>query len=347
VSSLWSRLGDVARVIARPFLSAQYFASAADGVEARVEDVRDETADTRTLVLRPPHGWRRHRAGQHVRVSLELEGRIATRMYAIASAEDRLDGCFAITVQACGRVSRALVALSPGARVMLGPPEGDFVFVQGAPGPVLFLSAGIGIAPVASMLRTLAARRAMPDAVHVHFAPTERDAIFGAELRALATSHPSYRVTIIATREQSRRLSQAYLGELVPDWRTRDAWVCVPPAFLDAVTASFATAGRETALRCERFVAAVLPAGGEGGMVTFGASRLIARADGHVPLLRVAEDAGLAPRHGCRMGICHSCTTTLVSGRLRDLRTGETYGEPGARVQICISAAAGDVELAL
>ena len=47
------------------------------------------------------------------------------------------------------------------------------------------------------------------------------------------------------------------------------------------------------------------------------------------------------------MGICHTCDVPLVAGRVRDLRTGEVTDEPGHPVQICISAAAGDCELAL
>jgi ferredoxin len=80
--------------------------------------------------------------------------------------------------------------------------------------------------------------------------------------------------------------------------------------------------------------------------VRFLASRAEARSDGRTPLLRVAEGAGVNAPHGCRMGICHSCDATLVAGCVRDLRTGD-LAEPGARVQICVCAAAGDVELDL
>src|SRR5688500_8208228 len=106
--SIWSRVSHVVRAA---FLPAHYVTSpiaARNAVRARVEAVRAETAEITTLVLRPGRGWRRHHAGQHVRVNLELDGRIATRMYAIASAADRLDGCIEITVEARGRVSRVL-----------------------------------------------------------------------------------------------------------------------------------------------------------------------------------------------------------------------------------------------
>jgi hypothetical protein len=48
------------------------------------------------------------------------------------------------------------------------------------------------------------------------------------------------------------------------------------------------------------------------------------------------------------MGICHTCTLTLVSGRVRDLRNGAlTVAVPGETdpagvpIQTCVSAPAG------
>jgi ferredoxin-NADP reductase len=199
-----------------------------------------------------------------------------------------------------------------------------------------------------SMLRTFAARRAMPDVVHVHYARTARDVIFADELRALAAAHPRYRLTVVHTAEDRRRFSRATLDALAPDWAAREAWVCGPAGLLDAATAVFESA-RAKAPHIERFRAALapLPANLEGGRVRFGLSRKDVEADGHTPLLRVAEEAGVNAPHGCRMGICRTCDATMVSGCVRDLRTGKTIDEPGARVQVCVCAAAGDVELSL
>ena len=74
---------------------------------------------------------------------------------------------------------------------------------------------------------------------------------------------------------------------------------------------------------------------------------MAAEADAETPLLRVAEDAGLNPAHGCRMGICHTCDVPLVRGQVRDLRTGDLIDEPGRAVQICTAAAAGDCTIEL
>ena len=102
-------------------------------------------------------------------------------------------------------------------------------------------------------------------------------------------------------------------------------------------------------LHTERFRAplAKLDIDARGGAVEFTAAGKTVQADGATPLLRVAEDAGLNPPHGCRMGICHTCPRKLLSGQVRDLRTGAVHGEPGEKVLICVSAAAGDCQIDL
>ena len=203
-----------------------------------------------------------------------------------------------------------------------------------------------------SMIRTFALRRTMPSAVHVHYAPSARDTIFGAEIARVAAEVPSYRMIVVATRDgepRAKRFSTDQLDSLVPDWRSRDAWACGPQELLYAVESSFAHAGLEKKLTVERFRPKLAPAdpNASGGRVRFGLSRAEVEANGRTALLQVAESAGINAPHGCRIGICHSCDATMVSGCVRDLRTGNRIDEPGTRVQLCVCAAAGDVEIAL
>lgn len=75
-----------------------------------------------------------------------------------------------------------------------------------------------------------------------------------------------------------------------------------------------------------------------------------ARSGGEAPaggtLLETAEAAGLEPRFRCRRGICGTCTTPKLAGRVRDTRTDETSDAVGP-VRICVSVACGDVTLDL
>jgi ferredoxin-NADP reductase len=335
-------------------------------LQARVEKVWDETADARTLTLRPGRNWRSHKPGQHLRVGVPIGGMHYTRTYSISSAPETFEGVvretFTITVKAIagGRMSHHLVRnLKPGDYLPIGVPQGDFYLPDANPVQPLFISAGSGITPIMSMLRSLIAQDRLPDTVHLHYAPHAYDVIFGAELRELAAKHPRYKLHLVYTRESGREPGQTsttrrhfgavMLNEVCPDWRDRDVYACGPQGLLDDVEAHWAAAGLTRRLHTERFRAQVAAAPSEitAGRVRFAASKVEAASDGIINLLRLAEDNGLNPPHGCRMGICHGCDATLKSGCVRDLRTNALLNEAGQTVQICVCAAAGDAELEL
>src|ERR1700733_12187470 len=52
---------------------------------ARVVDLIDETADTRTFVLAPGRRWPGHRAGQYVPIEIEVDGARMRRCYSLSS----------------------------------------------------------------------------------------------------------------------------------------------------------------------------------------------------------------------------------------------------------------------
>lgn len=327
-------------------------------LQARVQEVWDETADARTLTLKPGRNWRTHRAGQHLRVGVPIGGKQYTRTYSISSAPERSDECITITVKAItgGRMSHHLVRqLKPGDYLPIGIPQGDFVLPDAVPLRPLFISAGSGITPIMSMLRSLIEQQRLPDVTHIHYAPHAYDVIFGNQLKELSKNHPRYKLHLVFTRDpgdeagahKERHFSAAQLEKLCPDFRDRDVYACGPQALLDAVEGHFRELGLGSRVHTERFRApiAVAPAEVTAGRVRFAKSGVEASSDGVINLLRLAEDAGLNPPHGCRMGICHGCDTILKSGCVRDLRTNALCDEAGQTVQICVSAAAGDAEL--
>ncbi len=362
-SPLLGAVGGLANLLAWPLRGSDYVSlvspsRAGSTLSARIVSVRDEAPGARTLTLRPSRAWRRlarPRAGQYVSVGVFVDGRRMTRTYSISSGPERTDGCIDITVKAIpgGRVSTHLVRrAAPGDRLSLGLPQGDFVLPE-RPGPTLFLTAGSGITPVMGMLRSL--EGPARDIVHLHYAPSPNDVIFGRELRTLAQEDAGYRLELRYVEPDPTRprkdepFHAAQLEAVCPDWRDRETFACGPEPLLASLRAHWDGAGLGEALHMERFGASRAPVSKDvvGGPVTFTESRVEASTTGDVSLLEAAEAAGLAPIHGCRIGICHTCTATLVSGCVRDLRTGALTNEAGTRVQICVSAAAGRVEVAL
>jgi ferredoxin len=85
---------------------------------------------------------------------------------------------------------------------------------------------------------------------------------------------------------------------------------------------------------------------GEGGKISFSKSDTEAECESGTSILVAGEEAGLELAYGCRMGICHTCVGT-VTGRIRDLRSGDVEDCDGQSVRICIHAPEGEIEVEL
>jgi ferredoxin-NADP reductase len=326
-------------------------------LRGRVERVVRETDDAATLVIRPGWGWHYdHRPGQYVGIGVQVDGRFQWRSYSVSSPPRRRGRTISITVRAMpeGMLSSHLVnGLEPGTIVRLALPEGDFVLPDPPPAKMLFLVGGSGITPVMAMLRTLDRRaraegRAMPDVVLHYSSPTPERMIFRDELDRLEAEHPQLRIERLHTDTEGMLALDdptRGLGSFCADWRERETWACGPGPMLDAISEFFEAEGLEDRLHLERFTLQLGGEGGEGGTITFRTSGKSIEADGATTVLEAGEQAGVGMPYGCRMGICHTCTLTLVSGRVRDLRNGEEFDQPNEQVQTCVTAAVGECTL--
>jgi stearoyl-CoA 9-desaturase NADPH oxidoreductase len=348
----WHVLRSLAHRITTPLLPDDYMKLAnplwsARELRGRILQVRRETHDSATLVIKPGWGFGfDYESGQYMGIGLLVDGRWRWRSYSLTSSPVKRARTVTITVKAMpeGFLSAHLVGgVKPGTIVRLAAPQGNFVLPDPAPPAVLFVTAGSGITPVMSMLRTLVRRDQITDVIHLHSAPTAADVMFGAELDQLARDHPGYRLQLRTTRNQGR-LDLTRLDAEVPDWRDRQTWACGPEAMLNMAERAWSAAGVGDRLHLERFAVSRAAPAGVGGTVTFVKSGKSANADAATSLMDAGERAGVQMPFGCRMGICQSCVVGLVEGHVRDLRTGVEH-EPGTRVQTCISAASGDCVL--
>jgi ferredoxin-NADP reductase len=322
-------------------------------LRGRIEKVLPETEDAATLVIRPGWGWRYdHRPGQYVGIGVQVDGKFHWRSYSVSSPPRRRGRTIAITVRAMpeGFLSDHLVrGLAPGTIVRLALPGGDFVLPDPPPEKLLFLVGGSGITPVMAMLRTLDRRalrngRGMPDVVLHYSSPTAERMIFRDELAALEARHESLTVHRLHT-DTDGMLSLTALDTWCDDWRERETWACGPAPMLDAVESHWEQAGLDDLLHLERFSLDLGGDGGEGGTITFRTTGRTAEVDGATTVLEAGEEAGVGMPYGCRMGICHTCTLTLVSGTIRDLRNGNEFSQPNEQVQTCVTVPVGDCTL--
>ena len=141
------------------------------------------------MTLRPNRAFGGVRAGQFVRVGVEIDGVRRTRTYSPAGSEHARSRELELTVteHAGGLVSPYLVRRArPGMVVHLSEGLGEFILPQPRPRRLHLISGGSGITPVLAMLRTLADEDAGGDCSFLHFARTEADWLYEYDVRALA-----------------------------------------------------------------------------------------------------------------------------------------------------------------
>jgi ferredoxin-NADP reductase len=333
---------------------------AATEVRARVVAVHREnpaaegSAPVATLTLQPTSTWRGHRAGQYVQVGVELphSARRMTRCFSISSAASLPGERFTLTVRANddGQVSKFLVnEAQPGQMLYLSQADGDFTIHESAATPtnnhLLMISGGSGITPVMAQIRTLLRDgydgRANRKVTFLHFARSAEDQIFAEELAEIAAADNHIDVHL---RYGEQTFSEFELRRLVPDFKHTDTWACGPGGLIALVRDAY---GEENPrLRIEFFKPPAFSTGAAEGDVSFTRSGAGAANSG-ATLLVQAEELGLEPEFGCRMGICFSCVKTKTEGTVRNVLTGEESSLPNEEVRICVSSPVGDCSVEL
>src|SRR6202042_2509894 len=200
------------------------------------------TRDMRHLVLRLLEPAEiKFFPGQYMDIA--IPGTDTTRSFSMANTSSRESGLleFIIKVYPDGVFSRFLAErLAEGDRLDLSGPFGVFTLREGE-NDLIFVGGGAGMAPILSLLRTLAERGIQRKATFFYGARAKRDLCFEAELRALEEKLPGFRY-IPALSEPD--IDDQWEGEtgLITDVVRRHAsdltgahaYVCGPPPMVEA-----------------------------------------------------------------------------------------------------------------
>ncbi|MCW2527635.1 MAG: phthalate 4,5-dioxygenase [Pseudonocardiales bacterium] len=312
------------------------------------------------------------RPGQYLTIRLDgLAPPGPVRSYSLsASTPDRYR--ISIKREARGVASDYIATtLAVGDYLDVAAPRGEFV-LSDDDGPVILLSAGIGVTPVLAMLQALAAQASIRPVWWLHTTNRPATHVLAAEARDLMVSLPNGQSRIFYTSEEGGssdsgvshgRLDRAALTRLgLPHDAT--AYVCGPAGFMTAMTGVLVELGlAPNRIHTEAFaslsainpgvVATDRPAPhapahtGTGPLVTFARAGLsVAFDDGQSSLLELAEACDVPTRWSCRTGVCHTCTTPLLSGSVSYSPLPLTDPVPG-QVLLCCSRPDAEIVLDL
>ena len=143
-----------------------------------------------------------------------------------------------ITVKSSGDFTSGLRALRPGTRVLAEGPYGSFTAEVRRRERVALVAGGVGITPIRALLESMPARRG--DLALVYRVPSPEELVFRDELERLARERGADLNFVIGP---GCDLSRDTLVRLIPDLADRDAFVCGPPAMVDATRESLLAAG--------------------------------------------------------------------------------------------------------
>ena len=343
----------------------------------RVTRMVRETAAVSSIYLAAQDGTALPAAQAGLYITLRVAGAgqpAPVRSYSLSSAPGAAAYRISVKAEPHGAVSQYLNrTLRPGAILEVAAPRGDFVLDDGG-GPVLLISAGIGVTPVVSMLHQLAQARSEREVWWIYSARGPREHPLAAEARALLQSLPHTRQHVFYSRAAPAELGRehAVAGHVTRDAlaalglpASAQAYVCGPPTYLAAVRDGLGAAGLEPA-RVHTELFAALPSSHPGvvgdaapaphpppgpprtgPLVTFARSGISAPFGASWPsLLDLADACDVPTRWSCRTGVCHTCVTPLLSGAV-SYSPDPLEAPSGGQVLICCSRPRSDVVLDL
>ncbi len=316
-------------------------------------------------------------AGQYVVVRMRSapDAPPLLRSYSLSSPPGQ--GTYRISVkrEAHGAASRHLHdSVRVGDVLDVSGPRGTFTLVPGAPTAVL-LSAGVGVTPVLAMLHALARQPSSRRVWWLYGARNGAEHPFAAESRDLVRRIPGARAFVVYSRPEPRdRPGEDFdeTGHFAPSLLDRlgvphdaDFYLCGPTGFLRELSAALVAWGAAPdRVHSEVFGpgAAVRPGvvggstraphappgpPGSGPRVSFVRSGLTVPWDPACrSLLELAEACDVPVRWSCRTGVCHTCETGLIAGRVTF--QPEPIDPPAqSNTLTCCSRPAGDVDLDL
>ena len=345
-----------------------------------VSAIEQASADVLSLTLQSANGQPLQTAlpGQYVvlRLPRPAGGPPLFRSYSLSGAASTERYRISIKVEPNGAAGTYLQEyLRVGDALDVSAPRGSFV-LQPGDGPLVLLSAGIGVTPVLAMLHALAAAGSTRQVWWLHGARDRQHHAFGDEARSLAHALAHGRSYVCYSRPESSErigedfdatghLSRAALDEAaVP--QGADFYLCGPTRFMaDMKMALAALSVARERIHAEIFNGneAMTPGivgaparaphlpeedADTGPLVAFARSGIAAHwnAAVHPSILDLAEACDVPVRWACRTGVCHNCESGLVSGTV-------SYGpEPldmpaQGNVLVCCAQPTGDVVIDL
>lgn len=337
----------------------------------RVVRIVQESDVIRSFYFEPADGagFSAFNAGQHLPIRLRIPGEEGPvlRTYTLSHAPS--DGGYRISVKREALASHFLHQhVREGDLIEARAPAGSFTIDAGEQRPAVLLAAGVGVTPLLAMLRHIVHEGQRTQSIRptwfLQSARTVASRAFAQEVRSLveAAQGKVRAISIISEPETGARAGVDFdeagwidlnLLKRVLPFDDFDFYLCGPPAFMQAIYDGLRSVRvPDERIFAEAFGPASLKRTQEGQAppprpatepvtVAFARAGKEARwppAQGF--LLDLAEQNGLTPEFGCRVGACGTCRTRVLEGKVAYASPPGFEVEAGEALICCAAPAA-------
>lgn len=187
----------------------------------------------------------RYESGQYFFVTIRIDGREALHHFTISSSptETVQKGYVEFTKRiTASDYSQALNCIKPGDWVRLRGAEGDFT-LPSRKRDLAFLTGGIGITPLRSMLRYIADKKLNYDVVLIYGNNTWENIAFREELEEITNTHNTIRIEYVLSgpdfppgwEGKKGFITKELVTELLPDYQKRMFYLSGPLSMVIAL----------------------------------------------------------------------------------------------------------------
>lgn len=312
----------------------------------RISGNNQQSSTIRSFDLEPMDGGGvvPHLPGQFLTLRIRIAGQKApvVRTYSLTNVPNSRS--YSISVKREGVASSWLHDAPVGEEVECLAPKGRFTPDKASSRPLVLLSAGVGVAPVLSMLRASVVNDGLGGGgtravFFIHGARNSLEHAHSADVRALAsrhgfvTPHFVYSQPLVDDKvgreyDSEGRIDVGLLRKILPK-EDCDFCICGPSGFMRDVIAALSELGvARSRLRMEAFGPSAAPRAGGGELQQSDISTkpvlvVFSRSDRKMTwtpeggtLLELAEAEGLTLASECRIGNCGVCATSLLAGQV-------------------------------
>lgn len=204
---------------------------------AEITEIIDRTHDVKSIRFKVAHKGS-FKPGQYFYVT--LDGNKDLKHHLSISNSPTEMGFLEFTKKLTGSdFSERMKTLKAGDKADLKYPYGNFVYT-GEPKKIAFLSGGIGITPIRSIVKYAYDRKLDSDIALIYGNRTEADIAFKEELDAIASEYKGFKICHILSEEDSPHYRSGLITEDVvkaeiPDYQERKFFICGPPKMVEAM----------------------------------------------------------------------------------------------------------------